>query len=167
MEVKGVLGGESGYPTIHQVVLGLDDKAQANGRALKTVQERISQLLEGRLADASAVLEKGAEHESVLHAIEDVKARLATEFPLVMSTVRDLHSKQDRLLELSKDERGREVHYGNVATSCEGAQRNVVDLSRVLNKLEELRVLFGVSRDAIEKEEGTERPTTKLAEVRP
>ena len=169
MEVKGVLGGESGYPTIHQVVLGLDDKAQANGRALKTVQERISQLLEGRLVDASVVLEKGAEedeHESVLHAIEDVKARLATEFPLVMSTVRDLHLKQDRLLELSKDEREREVHYGDVATSCEGAQRNVVDLSPVLNKLEELRVSFGVSRDAME-EEGTEQPTTKLVEVSP
>lgn len=171
-DVKGVLGGESGYPTIHQVVLGLDDKAQANGKALKTIQERINQL-EGRLANATVApvaFDEGAkERESVLHAIEDVKAKLATEFPLVMSTVQDLQSKQDRLLELSTErESEREVRYSDVASS-EGAQKsadNVVDLNPVLNKLDELRVLFGVSRNAIEKNEGTEQPT-KLAEVRP
>jgi hypothetical protein len=172
MDVKGVLGGESGYPTIHQVVLGLDDKAQASGRALKTIQERINQL-EGRLANAtvaSVALDGGAkEYDSVLHAIEDVKARLATEFPLVVSTVQDLQSKQDRLLELSSErESERKVRYGDVG-SAEGAQKSadsVVDLNSVLNKLDELRVLFEVSRNAIEKNEGTEQPI-KLAEVRP
>lgn len=175
MDVKGVLGGESGYPTIHRIVLGLDDKARDNGKALKTIQEHIDKL-EDRWATTTAAavaLDKGVAElnnfkgqDSVLHAIEDVKSRLATELPLVIATMQSLQSKQDRLLELSTS-REKEGHHSDVATS-EGAHKSTDSLSDfkpVLNKLDELRVLFEASSKAIEKNEVKEQPT-ELTEVR-
>ena len=146
-EVKGALGGESGCPTIHQVVLGLEDQAQDNKRMLKTMQERIEEL-GGCLKDVQSStglastgndisLKKGTKDddtgESVLRAIEDVKEKLLSEFPSLHDEVQGLQSAQAGLLEKIQDK-----EQSNVSPTT---AQDLLDLKSVLNKLDELLLL--------------------------
>ena len=45
-DVKGVLGGASGYPTVHQMVLGLEHHVQGDGQTLRAIQDSLSSLRE-------------------------------------------------------------------------------------------------------------------------
>lgn len=146
-EVKGALGGESGCPTIHQVVLGLEDRAQDNKRMLKTMQERIEEL-GGCLKDVQSStgaastgndisLKKGTKNddtqESILRAIENVKEKLLVEFPSLHDKVQGLQSAQAGLLEKIQDK-----EQSNVSPTT---AQDLLDLKSVLNKLDELLLL--------------------------
>jgi len=143
-EVKGAIGGEAGYPTIHQIVLGLEDRTEDNKRLLKTIQERIDKL-GGRLKDmqlsTAALSSTGTEEikndetqESVLRAIEDLKAKLISEFPSLRDKVEELQSAQATLSEKLLENEKRNVPPATI--------QNVVDLKPVLDKVDELSLLL-------------------------
>lgn len=165
-EVKGVLGGESGYPTIHQVVLGLEGRTLDNKRTLKTIQERIDELgsrLKEIHPSTAALSSIGKEtHEPVLRAIEDVQARLTSEFPSLAGKVQELQSAQAKLLETmqAKEKEQVEVVQSNVPPAM---TQNEPDLKPLVDKLDELRVLFQASQKASEEVEVSKEEPQILA----
>jgi len=161
-EVKGALGGESGYPTIHQIVLGLEDRTEDNKKLLKTIQERIDEIgscLKDVQSSTAALSSTGNEttegikndetQESVLRAIGDLEAKLIAEFPSLRDKVQELQSAQailsEKLLENEKS---------NIPPTT---AENVVDLKPVLDKLDELSLLLQSSQKTPEgPEEGSQ-----------
>jgi hypothetical protein len=43
-EVKGVLGGSNGYPTVHQMVVGLERRVQGDEQTLRAIQDSLNSL---------------------------------------------------------------------------------------------------------------------------
>ena len=192
--VKSVLGGQPGEPTIHEVVRGLEDKARYNGEALGVIGKRVTDI-DGRLGDLTAAIaaaeaQSNAEkdekdsvvakksvdmsaavaeeaQQAVLQAIEDVKAKLTTNFPVLVDDVKEVRSLQGKLLEqvasLKEDIESKDsaTVLNNVAPTASPPPPgvDVVDLKPFLDKLDGLKALL----EAFQKvDEG--KKTENLAE---
>lgn len=179
-EVKGVLGGDPGYPTIHQVVLGLEDRTQDGKRALKSIQERIDELRSGlkdlqsstdglsstlhRQKTLHNVAKTGDDtQEPVLRAIEDVRAKLVSDIPSLADRVQALQSGQDRLLE-KMEEKERLVETKDVPPPV---PRTEHDLKPVLEKLDRLGVQFQACEKAREETGVSNNEGPQILEVIP
>ncbi|KAJ3503537.1 hypothetical protein NLJ89_g8384 [Agrocybe chaxingu] len=158
-EIKSVLGGESGYPTIHQVVLGLDHRTRDDKQALKAVQDKLD-LLGDRVASAitssasaaaataasNVGFESGAQqalaesNQKLVRAMEEVKARLAVDFPALASKIKEVRDIQDEVRKVAQE---KEVVYSSIGASrpSDNNGSKNVDLQPVLDRLEELRKL--------------------------
>ena len=175
-EVKGVLGGDSGYPTIHQVVLGLEDRTQDGKRMLKTIQERIDELRSGLrdLQSSTDVLsstlrqttpnnetKRDGTQEPVLRAIEDVRAKLIADIPSLADRVQALQSGQARLME-KMQEKEKAIETNDVPLPI---SRTENDLKPVLEKLDQLRVQFQACKKAGEETGASNKEGPQILEV--
>ena len=65
-EVKGVLGGANGYPTVHQMVVGLERRVQGDEQTLRAIQDSLNSLGErvvGKLTQIADTQEKEKENQ--------------------------------------------------------------------------------------------------------
>ena len=65
-EVKGVLGGSNGYPTVHQLVVGLERRVQGDEQTLRAIQDSLNSLGEcvvGKLTQMADTQEKEKENQ--------------------------------------------------------------------------------------------------------
>ena len=65
-EVKGVLGGANGYPTVHQMVVGLERRVQGDEQTLRAIQDSLNSLGErvvGKLTHIADTQEKEKENQ--------------------------------------------------------------------------------------------------------
>ena len=65
-EVKGVLGGANGYPTVHQMVVGLERRVQGDEQTLRAIQDSLNSLGErvvGKLTQIADTQEKVKENQ--------------------------------------------------------------------------------------------------------
>ena len=63
-EVKGVLGGSNGYPTVHQMVVGLERRVQGDEQTLRAIQDSLNSLEDrvvGKLTQIADIQEKEKE----------------------------------------------------------------------------------------------------------
>lgn len=197
--VKSVLGGQPGEPTIHEAVQGLEDKTRSNGEALGVIRERVTDI-DGRLGnltaavavavearstnekevvsvDMATVAEVGREaQQAVLQAIEDVKTKLTTNFPVLVDGVKEVRSLQEKLLEqvaasLREDIEGKDsaAVLNNLPPAASPLSRDV-DLKPILDKLDGLKALLetlqNLKVDEEKKLTGDSESKEKVAEVK-
>lgn len=173
VDIKAVLGGESGDATIHQMVSGLEHRMRGEHKALRSIQgglneleERVVEAVASASASASAkaaaminarggtktevlVLESRKE---VMQVLEEVKIRLSTELPVLVTKLEEIRKVQERAKEkeiLQKEKEMEEpiVTLHNLTKSSSsggGDESKAVDLKPVLDKLEEIRILCSV-----------------------
>jgi len=164
VDIKAVLGGESGDATIHQMVSGLEHRMRGEHKVLKSIQGELNELGErvAEVASASAsasatvaaminthggaktevlVLESNKE---MMQVLEEVKARLSTELPLLVTKLEEIKNVQE------KEEKETElpiVALHNITKSLSpsgGDESKAIDLKPILDKLEEIRILCNV-----------------------
>jgi hypothetical protein len=173
VDIKAVLGGESGDATIHQMVSGLEHRVRSEHKALRSIQgglnelgERVVEAIASASASASAaaaamidahdgpktegrVLESNKE---VMQVLEEVKARLSTELPVLVTKLEEIRmvqekAKENEILEKKKETEQPIVTLHNITKSSSsggGDESKEVDLKPILDKLEEIRILCNV-----------------------
>ena len=173
VDIKAVLGGESGDATIHRMVSGLEHRMRGEHKALRSIQsglnelgERVVEAIASASASASAtaaamidahdgpkteglVLESNKE---VMQVLEEVKARLSTELPVLVTKLEEIRmvqekAKENEILEKKKETEQPIVTLHNVTKSSSsdgGDESKEVDLKPILDKLEEIRILCNV-----------------------
>ena len=165
-EVKGVLGGASGYPTVHQMVVGLEHRAQGDGQTLRAIQDSLNSLGE-RVASVSAVQEQrnlkqqsvqGGATEDVLRLLENIQAQLSSAFPSIVGKLTQIANTQEQEKENQKQRQEEQVAYRNIGQT----PSDTVEMETVLAKLEEIRKLCPIQAQADGHEGGD---STKPPEV--
>ena len=173
VDIKAVLGGESGDATIHQMVSGLEHRMRGEHKALRSIQgglnelgERVVEAIASASASASAtaaamidahdgskteglVLESNKE---VMQVLEEVKARLSTELPVLVTKLEEIRivqekAKENEIFEKKKETEQPIVTLHNItksSSSGDGHESKAVDLKPILDKLEEIRILCNV-----------------------
>ncbi|KAF9529248.1 hypothetical protein CPB83DRAFT_273503 [Crepidotus variabilis] len=151
VEIKNVLGGESGYPTIHQVVLGIESRLHKDSKSLKTVKEKIEQL-GGQVSTAFAAGQSLREsfgpsgnsdedaqaQKSVQKTVEDVKLMLDKEFPSISNRLKDIQAAQAK----SSENQSKITELRNIgASKTGGGDTEVFDVRPILESLQELKDL--------------------------
>ena len=131
-EVKGVLGGANGYPTVHQMVVGLERRVQGDGQTLRAIQDSLNSLGE-LVVGVSAVQEKQIRKQ-------DRKEK------------QDLQEKGKE----NKEQEQEQAAYRNIGQTSSSSEKTA-EMETVLAKLEEIRNLCSiqVQADGPEKEDGT------------
>lgn len=140
--IKGVLGGESGCPTIHQVVVGLEHRLHRDGKTLKAIHTKVNQLDE-RVTNAvasssSSSVDGNDSQENILRAVETIRRRLEAEFPALSGKMQDIREAQAQ----SEKEK---VVYSNVAPSNAPAIMST-ELKPLLDKLDGFRTLLEANK---------------------
>ena len=141
-DIKGVLGGESGCPTIHQVVVGLEHRLHRDGKTLKAIHTKVNQLDE-RVTNAvasssSSSVDVNDGQENILRAVETIRRRLEAEFPALSGKMQDIREAQAQ----SEKEK---VVYSNVAPSNAPAIMST-ELKPLLDKLDGFRTLLEANK---------------------
>ncbi|KAF8904409.1 hypothetical protein CPB84DRAFT_1772964 [Gymnopilus junonius] len=149
-EIKNVLGGESGCPTIHQVVVSLDHRTQGQKEAFKAIQETLGSLSE-RITDAihtasaeaagSAKLDSdllSSKDEVTLQALKELDEKVSKAFSTLSGKIKDVREAQ---------EKGKTTELHALAPQAVTSARdsNPVDLQPVLTKIDEIRALYEAS----------------------
>ncbi|KAF8973054.1 hypothetical protein BDZ97DRAFT_648730 [Flammula alnicola] len=161
-DIQGVLGGESGYPTVHQMVVSLEHRAKGDKKALRDIQGTLTALGE-RVTDAVAAAARNAHsnselltkteagpsesQEGVMRVLEEIKERLAKDFPALANKLQEMKEAQDKMSTMDNIAR---------TSSSPGYNSNdqaVADLQPVLDKLEEIRTLCNTPPKKEEKVE--------------
>jgi hypothetical protein len=169
VDIKAVLGGESGDATIHQMVSGLEHRMRGEHKALRSIQgglnelgERVVEAVASASASASAtaaatinahdakteiqVLENNKE---VIQVVKEIKARLSTELPVLVTKLEEIRKVQEQEKEKENLEKEKQpiVTLHNItksSSSSGGNESKAVDFKPVLDKLEEIRILCNV-----------------------
>lgn len=146
-DVKGVLGGASGYPTVHQMVLGLEHHVQGDGQTLRAIQDSLSSLRE-RVASVSAVQEQQTRKqdqkqqsaqggtENVLRLLENIQSQLSSVFPSVVGKLTQIADTQER----ENKKQQEQAAYHNIGGTPSNTEKTA-EMETVLAKLEEIRKL--------------------------
>ncbi|KAF9478805.1 hypothetical protein BDN70DRAFT_726008 [Pholiota conissans] len=147
--IKGVIGGESGHPTVHQMVAALERHAKGEKEALRNIQDSLTVLGE-RVIDAVATPRENARtkqidasviannHAMVLKALTEVKDQLAVDFSALVSKVEDMHN-------LQKGKACAKLH--DIPSPANDTRSTSTDIRPVLDKLEEIRALCNDSKE--------------------
>ena len=174
-EVKGVLGGASGYPTVHRIVVGLDRRVQGNGETLSAIQDSLSNLGE-RVANVSAVQEQqtreqdlrqlsvqGGGIENVLRLLENIQSQLSSVFPSVVGKLTQIADTQEKEREKQQQqEQEQQTTYHNIGETPLDTEKRA-EMETVLAKLEEISKLCSIQVQADGSREGEDG--TKPSEV--
>ena len=177
-EVKGVLGGANGYPTVHQMVVGLERRVQGDGQTLRAIQDSLSSLGE-RVAGVSAVQEQqtrkqdrkekqdlkqqqiqGGGTEDVLRLLENIQSQFSSVFPSVVGKLTQIADTQEKEKEKEKQEQ-EQVTYRNIGQTPLNSEKTA-EMETVLAKLDEIRNLCSIQVQVDGPKEGD---STKPPEV--
>lgn len=154
VDIKGTLGGASGQPTVHDMVLALEHHARGEKKALRNIQDTLSTLGD-RVATvgaksteqiSSAALSEN--NEKVMELLKEVKDRLASDFPALANKLEDLKAVQKKDGALGRSDLKDAPPSSNRQSSVSTA-----DLKPVLDKLEEMRILLD-AKQSKNKEDG-------------
>jgi len=156
-DVKGVLGGASGYPTVHEMVMSLDRRVQGDGQTLRAIQDSLSSLGE-RVAGVSAVqeqqmrkqdrkekqdqkqqLDKGGGTEDVLRLLENIQTQLSSVFPSVVEKLTQIADTQEQE-KGNWQQQQEQVAYRNIGGTPLDTEK-MTEMETVLAKLEEIHKL--------------------------
>ena len=179
-EVKGVLGGTNGYPTVHQMVVGLERRVQGDGQTLRAIQDSLSSLGE-RVAGVSAVQEQqvrkqdrkdkqdlkqqpvqGGGNENVLRLLENIQSQLSV-FPSVVGKLSQIADTQEQEKENQKQEE--QLAYRNIGQIPSDSEKPA-EMETMLAKLEEIRNLCSIQAQGDGPESSREgEDSTKPPEV--
>ena len=179
-EVKGVLGGSNGYPTVHQMVVGLERRVQGDGQTLRAIQDSLNSLGE-LVAGVSAVQEQqtrkqdrkekqdlkqqqaqGGGTEDVLRLVENIHSQFSSVFPSVVGKLTQIADTQEKEKENQKQEQ-EQAAYRNIGRTPSNSEfSKTVEMEAVLAKLEEIRNLCSIQVQADGPREGD---STKPPEV--
>ena len=168
VDIKAVLGGESGGATIHQMVSGLEHRMRGEHKTLRSIQgelnelgERVVEAVASASASASATVAAminthgGAKTEvlvlesnkQMMQVLEEVKARLSIELPSLVTKLEEIKNVQEKAGEKEKETGKPIVTLHNItksSSSSGGDESKAVDLKPILDKLEEIRILCNV-----------------------
>lgn len=177
-EVKGALGGASGYPTMHQMVVGLERRVQGDGQTLRAIQDSLNSLGE-LVTNVSAVQERqtrkqdrkekqdlkqqqvqGGSTEDVLRLLENIQSQFSSVFPSVVGKLTQIADTQEKEKENKKQEQEQAV-YCNIGETPSNSEKTA-EMETVLARLEEIRNLCSIQVQADSPEEGD---STKPLEV--
>jgi hypothetical protein len=177
-EVKGVLGGANGYPTVHQMVVGLECCVQEDGQTLRAIRDSLNSLGE-LVAGVSAVQEKqtrkqdrkekqdlkqqqiqGGGTEDVLRLLENIQSQFSSVFPSVVEKLTQIVDTQEKEKENQKREQ-EQAAYRNIGRTPSNSEKTA-EMETVLAKLEEIRNVCSIQAPANVPEEGD---STKPPEV--
>jgi hypothetical protein len=166
-DLKGAIGGESGHPTVHQMVLALEHHARGEKKALRNIQDSLT-VLGDRVADAvvsaphenvkAAQIDRAVvmeNNEKVMEALKEVKERLAVDFPALSSKLEEMHKSQ------GMTGTNNEVAQASSSAAAQDFSTVSADLKLLLDRLEEIRVLCNSSKQGELNREG-EAETTKV-----
>ena len=178
-EVKGVLGGANGYPTVHQMVVGLERRVQGDGQTLRAIQDSLNSLGE-LVAGVSVVQEQqtrkqdrkekqdlkqqqvqGGGTEDVLRLLENIQSQFSSVFPSVVEKLTQIADAQEKEKGNQKQEQ-EHAAYRNIGRTTSNLEKTA-EMETVLAKLEEIRNLCSIQVEADSPEEGD---STKPPEVR-
>ena len=179
-EVKGVLGGGNGYPTVHQMVVGLERCVQGDGQTLRAIQDSLNSLGE-RVAGVSAVQEQqtrkqdrkekqdlrqqqvqGGGTEDILRLLENIQSQFSSVFPSVVGKLDQIANTQEKEKEKKNQKQEQEqATYRNIGRTPSNSEKTA-EMETVLAKLEEIRNLCSVQVQANDSKEGD---STKPPEV--
>jgi hypothetical protein len=183
-EVKGVLGGANGYPTVHQMVVGLERRVQGDGQALRAIQDSLNSLGE-LVAGVSAVQEQqtrkqdrkekhdlrqqqvqGGGTEDVLRLLENIQSQFSSLFPSVVGKLTQIADTQEKEKENQKQEQEQEqaAAYRNIGRTPSNSDEKTAEMETVLAKLEEIRNLCSTSTQ-VQADGPEEGDSTKPPEV--
>ncbi|KDR75144.1 hypothetical protein GALMADRAFT_249068 [Galerina marginata CBS 339.88] len=172
--IKSVLGGESGYPTIHQMVLSLEHRTQGEKKSLRTIQDTLSVLGE-RVTEAIAAAHASTEavsnanlskpdppppkndDNSVIEGLKELKDLLMAELPALAINLQSIKEAQQK---------DAPVTYNNIGRSLSprSGDSKSVDLQPVLARLEEIRVLCQTPSTNSDDEKSSNSDDCKLSE---
>ena len=177
-EVKGVLGGANGYPTVHQMVVGLERRVQGDGQTLRAIQDSLNSLGE-LVAGVSVVQEQqtqkqdrkekqdlkqqqvqGGGTEDVLRLLENIQSQFSSVFPSVVGKLTQIADAQEKEKGNQKQEQ-QQAAYRNMGRTTSNLEKTA-EMETVLAKLEEIRNLCSIQVQADSPEEGD---STKPPEV--
>ena len=176
IDVKGVLGGSNGYPTVHQMVVGLEHRVQGDGQTLRAIQDSLNSL--GKLvAGVSAVQEQqtrkqnrkekqdlkqqqvqGGGTEDVLRLLENIQSQFSSVFPSVVEKLTQIADTQEKAKEKQEQEQAACRNIGRTPSNSE----KTAEMETVLATLEEIRNLCSIQVQAGGSEQGD---STKPPEV--
>ncbi|KJA27876.1 hypothetical protein HYPSUDRAFT_62913 [Hypholoma sublateritium FD-334 SS-4] len=151
-DIKGTLGGASGQPTVHDMVLALEHHARGEKKALRNIQDTLSTLGDrvasagAKNAEQSNPAELSENNEKVMELLKEVKDRLASDFPALANKLEDLKTAQKRDGAL-----GRSDLKNAPPSSNEQGSVSTADLQPVLDKLEEMRTLLDAKSGKTER----------------
>lgn len=152
VDIKGTLGGASGQPTVHQMVLVLESHARGEKKALRGIQDSLSKLgasvasAESRTAEQVSAAVFAENNEKVMGLLREVKERLASELPA-------LAGRLDGLKQAGRSPTSTDADAQDVPSASNGSSTVAADLQPVLDKLEEMHSHFR-ARQPGSKEEG-------------
>lgn len=155
-DIRNVLGKEAGNPSVHQIVISLEQRAQDDKKDLRAIKgtlkvlgERVAEVVEmtkvKTMADtpssASAPTEpipSKNEDDKFVQALNEVKERLYTELPVLASKLQDIKDAQE------KDKNRVITCKASTSTSSQAAVSpedisKIMDPKILLDKLDEIR----------------------------
>ncbi|KAF9050105.1 hypothetical protein BJ165DRAFT_984467 [Panaeolus papilionaceus] len=182
--LKSVVGGESGYPTIHQMVVGLEHYAHAGKKSLKGVKEtmedvkqRMEEVATHAASTSAVTMENGAkilqrleeQHQQhlkalsqsqthiqsttvqatapgngeVLRALDAIQSRLASDFPTLLQTLKEIQLKESDNKKALDEGAGSDIASAKGAgnTALVESAESKVDLIPLFQRLEEIKGL--------------------------
>lgn len=87
-DIKSILGGETSYPTVQQLVVGLDHRIQGTGESLNYIQDILQ-----RLAEHSPVRPE-EESTQVSAQLRAISTQLTADIPVVLAKLTDLQETE-------------------------------------------------------------------------
>ncbi|PPQ68030.1 hypothetical protein CVT25_014491 [Psilocybe cyanescens] len=169
-DIRNVLGKETGNRNVHQIVIGLEQRAQGNKKDLRAIKDtlkvlgdRVAEVAETTKIKAMADTSSPApteskstkkDDEAIVQALDEVRNRLRTELPALASKIQDIKDAQER-------EKERVITCANVGASSSSQvsippddPSKVVDPKLLLDKLEEIRKLCQPPEQGSKDEKG-------------
>ncbi|KAF5321418.1 hypothetical protein D9619_001447 [Psilocybe cf. subviscida] len=152
--IKNVLGGESGRPTIHQMVLGIEQRANSEKKSLRGIQDtlaaiekRVNEVAVAVTANSSSTSDASGtrggagssstqtqdQQENIIRALKEVRDQLSTEFPALATKLKGMQDAQEKGLSIERN-------MGSASNNAEAV--TAPDLQAILNKLDEIKSLF-------------------------
>jgi leucyl aminopeptidase len=181
-KVKGVLGGTNGYPTVHQMVVGLERRVQVDGQTLRAIQDSLSSLGD-RIAGVSAVQERRIRKQDreekqdlkqqfvqaegtkdVLRLLENIQSQFSSVIPSIVGKLSQISDTQEQEKENQKQQQLEQVAYRNVGQTPSDTEK-AAEMETVLAKLEEIRNLCSIQAQADGPESSSGGASTKPPEV--
>ncbi|KAF4620742.1 hypothetical protein D9613_000491 [Agrocybe pediades] len=161
--IKDVLGGESGYPTIHQMIVGLEQRVSGDEKHFLRIQETLK-VLQKQITDAMVVAEdvksksadvptssspdesptsptKGLDNDLVLQALKDVQERLSQELPVMTSKLQEIKDAQEKNRQAAGSSKEGTSNAESVPPVNGENGVKEMDLDLLLMKLEEIKAL--------------------------
>lgn len=166
--VKGILGGASGYPTVHQMVVCLERRVQGDGQTLRALQNSLTSLGE-RVAGISTVQEQNRKEkqdqkpqpvqggtENILRLLENIQSQISSVFPSVIGKLTQIADTQEK--EKEKEQQQQETYRNIGGTPSDTELEKTAEMEIVLEKLEEIRKLCPIRIQADGAQSGTKPP---------